>query len=320
MDEKKKRSLITKAAKLYYQGNMTQDEIARMLNISRSKVSRLITAAHQYNIVQVYIKDPVFSHENAGTQLCKHFGLKKVIVVPTGQNIQEAKENIGYAATDFLNESLYRGIRIGIGWGTTLNAFVHRFKASQPYPDAKVIQISGGTYSQAMHMDCRELVKTLAGKLGCESQILQLPMIVHNPQLQQLMMEEPETQEHFRLFKKIDMAFVGIGSTNYKDSVAYKAKYITEEEAIDLYAPGVCDICGHPIDLYGKPADTILNDRVISIPLRDLEKIPMVVGMCAGNTKAASIIANIRGGYVDALIIDEIAAISLMEFEGLTQE
>lgn len=315
MEQSQKRKNIIKVAKLYYYGNMSQEDIAAMMGISRPKVSRMLAAAHQYNIVQIVINDPTSSNTEMAERLCRHFHLKKVIVVPTGQNMEEAKNNIGKATSEFLNPYLFDGIKIGISWGTTLNAFVSRYQSTKAFPKAQIVQLVGGTYSQAMHMDARELVKTLAKKLNCHFSLLQAPLFVHNPELQKLMLREPEVMEHFSLFKKLDLAFVGIGSSKYKNSVVYKARYIEESEAKRLSDMGLCDICGHQIDMAGNEPETALSDRLIGISLEDLSNIPMVIGLCAGNDKTRPILAGIRGGYLDGLIIDEIAAISLLEAE-----
>lgn len=317
MEQSEKRKAIVKVAKLYYYGNMSQEEIARMMGISRPKVSRMLAAAHQYNIVRIEIKDPLFSNQEVARKLCEHFKLKQVVVVSTGQNMDEAKDNIGIAASDFLNSILCDGIKIGISWGTTLNAFVNRFQAVKPVPHSCVVQLAGGTYSQTMHLDGRELAGRLAQKLNCGLSILQSPLLVHNPALRELLMEEPETMEHFRLIKKLDAAFIGIGSSNYKNSILYKARYIDASEAKALSESGLCDICGHQINVEGKEPNQDLARRHIGISLGDLAKVPLVVGLCAGNDKAQPIISGIHGGYINALIIDEIAAISLLEAEKL---
>lgn len=315
MEQSEKRKALIKVAKLYYYGHMSQEEIAKMMNISRPKVSRMLTAAHRYNLVQITIKDPLFSNTNVADSICEHFKLKEVIVVPAGQNKEEAKDNIGIAASEFLNSHLFDGIKIGISWGTTLNAFVSRFQTLKSVPHSFVAQLVGGTYNQNMHMDGRELVKTFALKLKCQYSLLQAPLLVHNPTLRDLLMEEPETIEHFNLLKNLDMAFVGIGSSNYKNSVLYKAKYIEADAAKELSSMGLCDICGHQIDSAGNEPNLYLKNRHIGISLDDLKKSTMVIGLCAGNDKAEPIIAGIHGGYLDALIIDEIAALSLLEAE-----
>lgn len=319
MVQNDKRSMIVKTAKLYYYGHMTQNEIAEILNISRPKVARLLMEAERLNIVQITVNDPFFSFENAAEKIRAHFALKYVSIVSSGSSIADAKDNIGKTASEMLNANLSDNSRIGVSWGTTINAFVNRCQALKSTPRACVAQMVGCMYSPTMHMDGNEIARTLAKKLKCRFSPLQSPMFVHNPELKLLFMNEPETLEHFRLLDSLDMAFVGIGSSNYKDSVIYKANYVAEDEAREMYALGLCDICGHQIDINGSALVPSMENKLIGISLESLRKIPLVVGMCAGKDRTQSIISCVHGGYLNALIIDEVAAISLMENEGLVE-
>ena len=159
---------------------MTQDEIAQMMGISRPKVSRMLAAAHQYNIVHIEIRDPLFSNTEVAEKIRSHFDLKKVVVVPTGQNPSDAKDNIGKAASEYLNSCIVNGMKIGISWGTTLNAFVNRFPVRKSISRCQCHPALGASYSQSMHMDGRELVKPLARKLNCQYSLLRPPLLVHN--------------------------------------------------------------------------------------------------------------------------------------------
>ncbi|MEF9989695.1 MAG: sugar-binding domain-containing protein, partial [Christensenellaceae bacterium] len=88
------------------------------------------------------------------------------------------------------------------------------------------------------------------------------------------------------------------------------------EEAQVLEDMGAgADICGHRITKNGNKVQTILTDRVISIDLDTLKQIPLVVALGAGEDKTPTIVAGIRGKYIDAIIIDELAAISIIETE-----
>lgn len=111
------RKDLIKAAKLYYYGNMSQDEIAAMVRISRPKVSRMLSATRSLNIVQITIKDPVFSLTAMAAKIKNYFSLKNVVVVPAGQNLEEAKDNIGSAASEMLNRIVFNGMKVGISWG-----------------------------------------------------------------------------------------------------------------------------------------------------------------------------------------------------------
>ncbi len=312
MQNEKRKNLI-QVAKLYYYGHMTQEEISRMMDISRSKVSRLLLEAERRNIVKITIDDPYFDLDETARTIKDKYGLSEVMVVPSGNSIDASKTNVGEAATDFVLRRLTDKIRIGISWGTTLDAFVNTFKVPKSYPKACVVQLTGGMYIPNMHIDGRDVARKFADKLGCTLYALQLPMFMHNPELKELILKEPDTSAHFRLFDQLDMALVGVGTTNYKESIVYKANYITESEAEQIGRYGLCDICGHQIDSQGnEPVDSI-TQRLYGISLESLRKTPMVVGLCAGKDKAPSIRAAINGGYLKALVIDEIAAMTLLD-------
>ena len=315
MQSSEKRKALVQAAKLYYYGHMTQEEIARMMGISRSKVSRLLDEAEQRNIVKITISDPYLNLEEMAATIKKEYGLRDVIVVPSGNNYEASKKNVGEAATEYLQERLEERSRIGISWGTTLVSFANAFKVSRPYPKACVVQLTGGMYIPAMHIDGSEVARTIASKLGCTLHALQLPMFMHNPDLQQLILREPDTKAHFQLFDKLDMAIVGVGTSNYKESIVYKANYITEQEADLIGSLKLCDICGHQIDSEGREPVESITSRLYGISLKSLKKVPLVIGLCAGKDKAAGIRAGVRGGYLKALVIDEICAMTLLEKE-----
>ena len=116
--------------------------------------------------------------------------------------------------------------------------------------------------------------------------------------------------------KKLDIALITMGSSEPEESASYLGGYITKEESNELIANGyAADICGHRLTRDGKPADTILSGRVLSIPLEDLKNVPTVIGMGAGKGKVQSMIAAAKGGYVTGLVMDEVAAITIVQQE-----
>jgi DNA-binding transcriptional regulator LsrR (DeoR family) len=310
------RSELIKVAKLYYIGNMSQDRIATIIGVSRPKISRMLKMCKEKKIVEVKINTSSSSYSEIAKKIKAHFHLNDVIVAPSCPDMEDSKKNVGKAAADYLNKQLKSKTIIGITWGSTMNHMVANFHAEKSVDRSFVIQLSGGLHSQSMNLDGRELVKTLAIKLNADWLLLQTPFVVQNRLLKELLMEEPEIKRHFFVFNNIDIAFVGLGSSNPEESVTYKAGYITRAEAEYLEASGAgADICGHRIDNEGRVVSTILTDRVLSIDLETLRKIPIVVGIGAGEEKARSIIAGVKGKYINTLIIDELAAITVIGME-----
>lgn len=310
------RSNLIKVAKLYYIGNMSQEQIANILGVSRPKVSRMLKVCREKRIIEFKINTSSSSYSEMAKKIKEYFKLKDVIVVPSHSSLEESKANVGKVAAKYLNQNLKNKTIIGITWGTTTNYMVSNFHPDKTSDRSFVIQMSGGLHTQSMNLDGRELVKTLALKLKANWLLLQTPLVVQNKLLKKLLMEEPEIKRHFFMFNQMDIAFVGLGSSHPEESVTYKAGYISRSEAVQLEAEGAgADICGHRMDCNGNPIQTLLTDRVLSIELETLKKIPNVVGIGAGEEKAHSIIAGVKGKYINTLIIDELAAIAVMGLE-----
>ena len=152
--------------------------------------------------------------------------------------------------------------------------------------------------------------------ISCNHSILQAPLYVHNTALRDLFMQEPDVITHFRHVQALDMAFVGIGTTSNKDSIAFRGNYIAENEAKKLSEQGfVCDICGHQLQADGSEPPNFLSDRVVGISLEQLHQIPIVVGLCTGHKKAVPLLAALRGNHINSLIADEVCAIALLSLE-----
>ena len=313
------RSALIKVAKLYYYGNMSQEQIAKLMGISRPKVSRMLSMARELNIVEIVISDSPAGSEQMAEAIKQRFGLKYVCVVPAGATVQQSRLNAGRAAGSYLNTVLHDSMYIGVSWGTTMDCMVNQFTLERPVANATVVQIAGGMRTQSFNIDSRELSLLLAKKLGAQFALLQAPLLVSRTQVRDILLNEPEFAAHFKLFDKLDVALVGIGSELPEESVPYKAGNISLEQAKQLVKDGFAtDICGHRIYSDGSIRENLLTGRVVAIPLERIREVPEVIGVAVGEDKARSIISAARGGFIKALITDEISAISIMGLEGLS--
>ena len=80
-------------------------------------------------------------------------------------------------------------------------------------------------------------------------------------------------------------------------------------EVEELAACGaVGELCGRFYDKHGRECASRWRDRVLSIDLERVRKIPQVIGVVAGGDRSAALAAAIRGKLLKALVIDENAA------------
>lgn len=316
----KTRDLLVKVATMYYIGNQSQDEIAKSLSFSRTKVSRLLDFARKTKVIEFKIKHSESMMEEWASRIKEFYGLKDVLVVPSATSPDESKLHVGKAAAGYLDQLLVNDINIGFAWGTTINEMVRQFLPSRTVSNAWVVQLNGGMNieSDSFHMDGTELVKTVARKINAFSSVLPAQYIVKNRLLRKLLMEEDEIRKHFAKFDSLDVAVVGLTSSLAEENVAYRAGYITLDEANEMIRSGfVTDICGNPVATDGEEKENPLTGRVLAIDLQTLKKVPLVIAIGEGERKAAPTIAALRGHYVNALIIDELLALAIMCAENI---
>lgn len=299
-----RRLLLEQIAEMYYKKEMSQEEIASRISMSRANVSKLLKTCIREKIVEININ---YSSPGAMLAGCleEKFNLKKALVVPSDSHKEVSKSNVGKAAAIYLENSVKSGMLIGVSWGTTLYYMVNSFHPKNSVC-ADVIQMVGGMSAKSEDTDGQDLAKKMALALNGRSYIMQVPMIVQSRVLKDLLMEEPNVAEHFKMFNRIDMAIVGLGSNRAELSAIYKSGNISREDTENITNQGALgNLCGRHIDVFGNPCTTSISDRVIGIELTQIKKIETVIGVASGSEKTEAALGSLRGGYIDVLIVDE---------------
>jgi len=307
------RNDMISIAKLYYNGGKSQDEIAKLMNLSRPKVSRMLTLAKQRRIVEFRIDSSGQQRMQMAEDIRERYGLSAVLVSPAYPTREQSMESLSDTAGAFLNEHLRDGLKIGISFSTVVDHMVRRFAPARKISDASVYQLLGGTLVDSSFTDVRDSVRIMADKLSARPHYMQAPLVVGSTMLCDLLHKEAEIREHFDAFENLDIAVIGLGSSDPESCLLYKTGYITLEESNDLQAQGYkADICAHRLDDNGEEGDTFLRGRVMAIDLPVLRRIPIVMGVGLGEHRTDSILSAIRGKYINVLAIDEITAITLL--------
>jgi DNA-binding transcriptional regulator LsrR (DeoR family) len=303
-----KRLLLEQIAHMYYIQGLSQDEIANNFSMSRANISKLLKKCVSDKIIEFkinYLESPGTAISNA---LEVKFGLKKAIIVPSDTQDEIQKNNVGKASALYLENAVESGMLIGVSWGTTL---FHVANNLHPKSNMRVdvIQMVGGMSAKSIDTDGQDLSKKIAAAFNGKSYIMQVPMIVQSRILKELLMDEPNVAEHFKMFDRIDIAVIGLGSNRAELSAVYKSGNISREETENISKLGaVGNLCGRDIDINGNPCITSVSDKIIGIELQQLKKINTVIGVAAGFEKMEAVLGSLRGGYLNVLIVDECLA------------
>ncbi len=109
-------SLLAHVAWMYYIQGLTQEKISEKMGFSRSKVTYLLTKAKQNGIVEINIRNDFRFFLELEQRLTERFGLKEVIVVPSGDTEEQNRNLIGKACADLLERILHDADVVGWSW------------------------------------------------------------------------------------------------------------------------------------------------------------------------------------------------------------
>lgn len=308
-----KRDLLIKIAKMYYIEEMTQQQIANILEISRSNVSKYLKMSKDENIVKISINDTSSNAIKYQNFLQSHFGLKKVIIVSSEPDMESSKIKVGTAAAELLHSLISPRMTIGLTIGTTVYNVVKQLKPLSEQMELNVVGLMGGSGTLDLDIEGYDIAITLAHKLKSSLNILQAPSIVKDSNLKKMLLNEPEIQRVLILAEHIDIALFGVGVVSYEDTHYYKNGYLTRAELSKLIDDGASAmLCGKLIKEDGSIFNSEIHQRVIGIELEKLKTIPHRLCVAAGRNKATPLLSVLRGGYIDYLVIDEDAAVQIM--------
>lgn len=308
--------LLAEVATLYYEDELTQEEIARRLGISRSNISRLLTEARGKGVVEIRINYPWQTSPVLQTELVERFGLSVARVLKSGgYDYKRMLQGLGALAARYLEGVIQERSIFAIGWGTAVYEVVSALRPMRKM-DIDVVQMIGAIGSGDPLIDGPELARVLANNLNGRFNHLHAPLIVGNAEVQQALLEEQQIAETLQTARKADIAVVGIGSVEPSISSLIRAGYIDEQELASICQSGaVGDICARQFDIRGQVLDIELNRRVVGIDCASLKEIKCVVGVAGGILKAPAILGALRGGFLDVLVTDDKAAKEVLRLD-----
>jgi len=270
-----KELIIFEAARLCYELDISQQEVAKTLGISPATLTRLLQRAKDLGIINITVKPPYeyFKGLDELSQSVKRrLGMREVILVPASSQISVTRKELGYAAAKWISSILTKGARIGFSGGRTIAEIMPFLKKSSE--DTQVFQLMGGVSTQF-----------LKNKIVAD-------VIEH--------------------FDSLDVSVVGIGTLT-SDNPLMQCAFLSAREITHLDRLGcVGDICGHFFGHEGKECEESLSQRILGIRLEQLIRIPMVCAVGAGIEKVPAIYAACRAQIPKTIITDIFTAEEIM--------
>lgn len=302
MDEQKRE--YRRVAYYYYKEGLTQEEIAKRMQMSRQRVNRIVSSCIDLGIVTINIEGLDNSNLELETKLEQKYGLKEVRIIDEVAEELEIQE-LGIEGGKYLRSILKKNDIIGFSRGRSISALVECLPDAEDYPEnITVTHLIGGVMETGDSIPIDETVYRFAAKLQGKAITLYAPIILGSGELRESLTQEPYFKKSYEVMKKCNIAVVGIGtaSSQWKHMISL---YDTIDKTQTEWAKNVAgEVCTHFYDHDGKEVQPPFRDRIISILLEDYMKIPVRIGVAGGKEKAEAIKAAVKGGYINVLITD----------------
>jgi DNA-binding transcriptional regulator LsrR (DeoR family) len=307
--------LLAFVAEKYYLEDQRQSDIAGLIGLTRSAVSRMLTEAREKGIVEIVVHHPFqFDHE-LEDKLKSKLGLTHVSVAVFNKqpSYADLRKQLGKAASRLLAALIKPGDKIGVAWGTTVQATVEAFDAD-PVPDTRVIQLVGVLGSTRHSYSAQTLVERLADKIGGEGMYLYTPFIVENQQTAAALMEDPVVEEAISIGRQCEIALVGIGTTKPEFCSLYRGNHISIDELNTIQSAGaVGDVCALFYGIEGDLSSVDFHQRRIGTSLDGLKNIKTRLAVAGNIEKAEAILGAACGGFINSLVTDNLTAVHILE-------
>ncbi|API51484.1 sugar-binding transcriptional regulator [Rhizobium johnstonii] len=303
--------LISRVAQMYHLEGRRQAEIAQHLRLSQATVSRMLKRAEAEDIVRTSVTPPVGTYSELESALREKYDLPEAIVVECTEDRDGAiMARIGEAAAHLLEVTLAPGEIIGVSsWSQTISKMVENIHPLKSAQAKYVVQTLGGMGDPSVQTHATQLTTRLARLTGAEPKLLAVQGVTTSREAKFLMQADPYVRETMDLFGSITLAIVGIGAVEPSELLARSGNIFSSRELSDLAEAGaVGDISLRFFDKNGKPVKTPLDDRVIGLPLEDLERVDRVIALAGGSKKTDAIAGALRVGVIDMLVTDKFTA------------
>lgn len=314
MTDYNQRHLMTRVASMYYEEDMTQQQIADLMGVSRIRIVRLLKEARQQGIVTINIKSEFKENVDIARQLKNVLGLREVIVVSAPYKPENLVDILGKAAGEYAVGKLKPNMVIGIAAGRTMKAVVDNMP-ERKLKGLVVCNIVGGL-SAFGDQGAQELAFRMAARLGGVSHLLNVPFRVDTPHIKETLLMDSKIKAAVDMAKQADMILLSVGSLNGQ---TLNEVYSNEE----VYPPdlrqqlkekrAVGEMIGRFFDIKGRRVLPELSEHLIGLDIDQFREKRLVVVVAGGQEKVLPIIGAAKGGYFNSLITDDKTAKAILD-------
>ena len=310
--EKSRLDEAARAGWLYFIAGHTQDEIAKMLQISRASAQRLVSLCLAERLITFRLEHPIAACMELAARLKDVFKLAYCEVVPNDPAAPLSAAGIAERAANVL-ELMLRGdkpVVVALGTGRAVRAAVERVSQIDR-PNHQIVSLVGNISADGS-ASFFDTVGRLADVTRSRHYPMPLPFLMSSEKERDQMLRLEPISKVRAVAAKADLRLVGIGQMD-QDAQVLVDGFVTRQELFDMMRRGAAgELTGWAFDAEGRIIDGGTNRRLTSIPPR-VPAAALTIGAAVGKAKVSAIQAALKGRLINGLITDEATADAILK-------
>ena len=303
-----------RAARLYYVQELTMEEIATEMAMSRSSISRLLSYAREVGLVEITVHAPQDGIDTLAQRLSHQFGLTAEIVpTPARASDTERLSRVARAAARLIAAIADDHASIGVAWGTTVSAIAREIPARRLH-NAHIVQMNGAANQVTSGLPyASAILERFAGAFGADVQLFPVPALFDDPHTKDLMWRERSIRRVVEAQENVGMFVFGLGSPRAEvPSHVYSGGYLTGDDTRTLLREGIVGDCATVFYREDGSTDGIdLNLRSSGPSFATIRRIPRRVCVVSSQSKLTALRGALGAGLITDLVVDESVARAL---------
>jgi deoxyribonucleoside regulator len=293
--------LLVRISHLYYKNDLTQQQIADQLNMSRPKVARLLQEARRTGIVRIEIMNKLPLEEEESYDLQRLFNLRRVIIVRTEETQAETLESIRRALASIIIDKLEHVSSIGFSYSQTIGNVADYIHIDNHACDVAVCDLMGAMMGYTVPYSS---AGDVARQIGGTFYPISAPIMALEENGSETYLADPNLRKTMEVARNVELAIVGIGDSTTQN-ILYRSGYIGQETVNNMRRQGIVgEICIRFFDANGIRVKSEFESRVISVPWETLARAKDLIAVVTGSCKIQTALAALKTGIIKTLVTD----------------
>ncbi|MCC8984020.1 sugar-binding transcriptional regulator [Bradyrhizobium acaciae] len=311
-NEKSRLDDAARAGWLYFIAGHTQDEIAKMLQVSRASAQRLVSLCLAERLITFRLEHPIAACMELASRLKERFDLVHCDVVPSDPSAPLSNAGIAERSANLLETTLRSEtpVIVALGTGRAVRAAVERVSPIER-PDHQIVSLVGNISADGS-ASFYDTVGRLADRTGARHYPMPLPFLMSSEDERNRMVRIDPIARVRAVAAKADLRLIGIGQMDQKAQVHVDG-FVTREELLEMMRLGaIGEVTGWAYDAKGRLIKGGTNKRLTSIPPQ-IPAVSTTIAAAVGIANVPSIKAALAGRVINGLITDEATARAVLD-------